>query len=321
MRQILMNMGGAVVARVPRPVVERGAVLVRVHYSLISVGTEIAPLRSLAQSAPDSTAVERGVVYAELARHYLRASLRDPRKAVERVGQIARRQARRMLAGHRPRVAEPSPGSPIPVDTLPPGDLDDQGWSVGYSAAGEVVAVGDGVTDLAAGDLVACAGAGQANHADYISVKRNLVCRLPAGCPVDVAASATIGAIALQGVRRLAPQLGERVCVLGLGLIGQITAQLLRASGCEVLGLDLDPARVERARSFGMERGASTPESFTTLVRDAGTRRRSDHHDGGDEVALCRESRDECDAREGRRGHRRRRGTEGRTRGLLSQGN
>jgi predicted dehydrogenase/threonine dehydrogenase-like Zn-dependent dehydrogenase len=269
MRQILMNMGGAVVARVPRPVVERGAVLVRVHYSLISVGTEIAPLRSLAQSAPDSTAVERGVVYAELARHYLRASLRDPRKAVERVGQIARRQARRMLAGHRPRVAEPSPGSPIPVDTLPPGDLDDQGWSVGYSAAGEVVAVGDGVTDLAAGDLVACAGAGQANHADYISVKRNLVCRLPAGCPVDVAASATIGAIALQGVRRLAPQLGERVCVLGLGLIGQITAQLLRASGCEVLGLDLDPARVERARSFGMERGASTPESFTTLVRDA----------------------------------------------------
>jgi predicted dehydrogenase/threonine dehydrogenase-like Zn-dependent dehydrogenase len=269
MRQILMNMGGAVVARVPRPVVERGAVLVRVHYSLISVGTEIAPLRSLAQSAPDSTAVERGVVYAELARHYLRASLRDPRKAVERVGQIARRQARRMMAGHRPRVAEPSPGSPVPVETLPPGDLDDQGWSVGYSAAGEVVAVGDGVTDLAAGDLVACAGAGQANHADYISVKRNLVCRLPAGCPVDVAASATIGAIALQGVRRLAPQLGERVCVLGLGLIGQITAQLLRASGCEVLGLDLDPARVERARSFGMERGASTPESFTTLVRDA----------------------------------------------------
>src|SRR5882724_2839224 len=78
MRQILMNMGGTVVARVPRPIVERGAVLVRVHYSLISVGTEIAPLRSLAQSAPDSTAVERSVVYAELARHYLRASLRDP---------------------------------------------------------------------------------------------------------------------------------------------------------------------------------------------------------------------------------------------------
>jgi hypothetical protein len=231
MRQILMNMGGAVVARVPRPVVERGAVLVRVHYSLISVGTEIAPLRSLAQSAPDSTAVERGVVYAELARHYLRASLRDPRKAVERVGQIARRQARRMMAGHRPRDAEPSPGSPIPVETLPPGDLDDQGWSVGYSAAGEVVAVGDGVTDLAAGDLVACAGAGQANHADYISVKRNLVCRLPAGCPVDVAASATIGAIALQGVRRLAPQLGVRGAPV---LTHRADRAALRASGARV---------------------------------------------------------------------------------------
>jgi predicted dehydrogenase/threonine dehydrogenase-like Zn-dependent dehydrogenase len=174
-----------------------------------------------------------------------------------------------MIAGNRPRVADQAPGRPVPVDTAPRSDLDDQGWNVGYSAAGEVVAVGDGVTDLAAGDLVACAGAGQANHADYISVKRNLVCRLPARCPVDAAASATIGAIALQGVRRLAPQLGERVCVLGLGLIGQITAQLLRAAGCEVLGLDLDPARVERARSFGMEHGASTPESFTALVRDA----------------------------------------------------
>ena len=62
-----------------------------------------------------------------------------------------------------------------------------------------------------AGDLVACAGAGQANHADYISVKRNLVCRVPAGCPVNLAASTTVGAIALQGVRRAAPQLGERV--------------------------------------------------------------------------------------------------------------
>jgi predicted dehydrogenase/threonine dehydrogenase-like Zn-dependent dehydrogenase len=279
MRQILLNMGGALVARVPRPIVERGSVLVRVHYSLISVGTEIAPLRSLVQSSPDSTAVERSVVYAELARHYLRASLRDPRKAVERLGQIARRQTTRWMAGARarsPLPGERSTGHEAPVSAPPSNELDDQGWGVGYSAAGEVVAVGQGITDLAIGDLVACAGAGQANHADYISVKRNLVCRVPAGCPIDLAASATIGAIALQGVRRLAPQLGERICVLGLGLIGQMTTQLLGAAGCDVLGLDLDPARVERARSLGMEAGADTPERFKALVRDATGGRGSD---------------------------------------------
>src|SRR5262249_52973305 len=119
--------------------------------------------------------------------------------------------------------------APRTIGGLPASELDAQGWAVGYSAAGEVVAVGEGITDLAAGDMVACAGAGQANHADYVSVKRNLVCRIPTGCPVNVAASTTVGAIAMQGVRRAAPQLGERVAVLGLGLIGQITAQLLRA--------------------------------------------------------------------------------------------
>ena len=159
--------------------------------------------------------------------------------------------------------------APRTIGGLPLNELDTQGWHVGYSAAGEVVAVGDDVDDLAAGDLVACAGAGQANHADYILVKRNLVCRVPAGCPVNLAASTTVGAIALQGVRRAGPQLGERVVVLGLGLIGQITAQLLRAAGCDVIGLDLDPGRVDRARGLGMAHGASDVDSFKALVRDA----------------------------------------------------
>src|SRR5439155_9390446 len=74
--------------------------------------------------------------------------------------------------------------------------------------------------------------------------------------------------IAMQGVRRAQPELGERVCVLGLGLIGQITAQLLRASGCDVIGLDLDSTRVDRAKSLGMDQGASTPDELKALVRD-----------------------------------------------------
>jgi predicted dehydrogenase/threonine dehydrogenase-like Zn-dependent dehydrogenase len=397
MRQILLNSSGAVIARVPRPIVEKGAVLVRVHYSLISVGTEIAPLRSTASSAPDTTAVERGVEYAALARRYFRASLRDPRKAMTRVARMARTQVGRfrpvrtapvapavgvggliwtqasagaqlsrdgdvlkLLTDDTPagyqimtqaipvpadqvvvvrlngrvddgviavgllnaardrwlgsRTYETGPfedtlvidpaGSPeatvvvtsagapkrssvtltkVDVGTAPPtigglplSELNTQGWNVGYSAAGEVVAVGEGIEDLAAGDLVACAGAGQANHADYITVKRNLVCRVPPDCPVNLAASATVGSIALQGVRRATPQLGERVCVLGLGLIGQITSQLLRAAGCEVIGLDLDPARVERARALGMPYGASDPDAFKAVVRDATSGRGAD---------------------------------------------
>jgi predicted dehydrogenase/threonine dehydrogenase-like Zn-dependent dehydrogenase len=389
MRQILLNSRGAVVARAPRPIVEPGSVLVRVHYSLISVGTEIAPLRSTTAAAPDSSKIERGIAYASLAQHYLRASLRDPRKAIDRIAALARRQAARLRPAPAARAMTPvavdglswTPATPAAVLTtgaagmtlvtdetpagyqlvsqpialaanhapvvrvqgrvdagaiaigllsegranwlgsrtyetgpfedtlivdpkgsrevtvvvttagapersrvtlstvaigtapkslggLPVSELDAQGWSVGYSAAGEVVAVGDGVVDLAAGDLVACAGAGQANHADFVSVKRNLVCRIPPGCAVHLAASTTVGAIALQGVRRAAPQLGERVAVLGLGLIGQITAQLLRAAGCDVIGLDLEAARVDRAQTLGMAYGASDPEILKGVVRD-----------------------------------------------------
>ena len=99
MRQLLMNSGGVTVARVPRPVVDRGSVLVRVQYSLISVGTEIAPLRSTAQQAPDSSPVERGVEYAALARRYFKASLRDrmPSLLPQSASWCGRRRARRSL--------------------------------------------------------------------------------------------------------------------------------------------------------------------------------------------------------------------------------
>jgi predicted dehydrogenase/threonine dehydrogenase-like Zn-dependent dehydrogenase len=263
MRQLLMNMNGVVVARMPRPVVPPGAVLIRVRYSLVSVGTEVAPLRPASVSAPDTPAIERNLERARLLKHYFRASLRDPRKAARRLSQIAEHRLRRVRPA--PVAVSASPDAPAaPVAS----DLHAQGWGIGYSVAGEVVDVGDGVDDLRPGDIVAAAGAGQANHADYVSVPRNLVCRVPAGCDVAQAASATVGAIAMQGVRRAAPQLGERVAVMGLGLIGQITAQLLKASGCRVLGLDLDPGRIERARALGLDAGASDADAFKALVRD-----------------------------------------------------
>jgi predicted dehydrogenase len=261
MRQLLMNMSGVVVARMPRPIVQPGTVLIRVEYSLVSVGTEVAPLRPSSASAPDTPAIERGLDRARVLKHYFRASLRDPRKAARRLSQIVEY---RLTRARRTAVAAAGATAAIPVSS----DLNAQGWGIGYSAAGEVVAVGDGVDDLAVGDLVAAAGAGQANHAEYVNVPRNLVCRVPAGCELKQAASATVGAIAMQGVRRAAPQLSERVCVIGLGLIGQITVQLLKAAGCRVIGLDTDPERVKRALALGLDAGATDADSCKALVRD-----------------------------------------------------
>src|SRR3954465_9406736 len=147
MRQLLMNMDGVVVARMPRPSVQRGMVLIRVRYSLISVGTEIAPLRSASTAAPDVPAIERHLERARIAKHYFRASLRDPRKAARRLSQIAERRLSRSRAVPIPGGA----GTSAPAIS----DRNAQGWAIGYSVAGEVVAVGEGIADLAAGDLVA----------------------------------------------------------------------------------------------------------------------------------------------------------------------
>jgi predicted dehydrogenase/threonine dehydrogenase-like Zn-dependent dehydrogenase len=256
-----MNMSGVTVARMPRPVVQPGTVLIRVHYSLISVGTEVAPLRPASVAAPDTPAIERGLDRARVLKHYFRASLKDPRKAARRLSQIVEY---RLWRARQTAVSSVGASPTAPVAS----DLNAQGWGIGYSAAGEVVEVGEGIHDLAVGDQVAAAGAGQANHADYVNVPRNLVCRVPSGCMLKDAASATVGAISLQGVRRAAPQLAERVAVVGLGLIGQITVQLLKAAGCKVVGLDTDPERVRRALALGLDAGASDADAFRTLVRD-----------------------------------------------------
>jgi predicted dehydrogenase/threonine dehydrogenase-like Zn-dependent dehydrogenase len=129
--------------------------------------------------------------------------------------------------------------------------------ALGYSCAGVVVDVGPGVQGLAPGDRVACAGAGYASHAELVVVPENLVAHVPSGVPLEQAAFATLGAIALQGLRVAAPTLGEVAAVIGLGLIGQLAVQLLRANGCRVLGIDLDPTRVKQALDQGAEWGGA----------------------------------------------------------------
>ena len=216
MKQVLVRQGQAVVEEVPAPMVEPGTVLVRVGRSCISVGTEMSGLRG------------SGVPLWKRA-------LKEPdkvRKALQMVVTQGLAHTRSVVEGKL------QAGSPT-----------------GYSAAGEVCEVGEGVDDLRPGDLVACAGSQYANHAEIVRVPRNLVVAVPRGLDIDAACTVTLGAIALQGVRRSQPTLGETFVVLGLGILGQLTVQLLRANGCRVIGTDLDRARIALSVKMGAATG------------------------------------------------------------------
>ena len=119
---------------------------------------------------------------------------------------------------------------------------------LGYCNVGKVVAVGRGVTEFQVGDRVASNG----NHAEYVCVPQNLVAKIPDNVSDDEAAFTVIGSIGLEGIRLLKPELGETIVVVGLGLIGLITAQLLRANGCRVVGVEFDQAKLDMAAKWGV---------------------------------------------------------------------
>lgn len=132
---------------------------------------------------------------------------------------------------------------------------------LGYSSAGVVLQ--SRCDEFRPGDRVACAGAGYANHAEIVAIPKNLAVRVPDGLGLDRAAYATVCSIAMQGVRQADPRLGENVAVIGLGLLGQITVQLLRAAGCRVAGADIDESLFGRAREFGCE--SVFPSSYESI--------------------------------------------------------
>jgi predicted dehydrogenase/threonine dehydrogenase-like Zn-dependent dehydrogenase len=211
----LILSGQATVAEVPAPGVSPRNLLVRVHYSCISAGTEGAGMQM--SSLP-----------------LYRRALRQPEN-VRRVLQMVKDEGlKHTLDRVRGKLAS--------------------GSATGYSAAGEVIAVGAEVSGFRVGDRVACAGAGIANHAEFIDVPVNLAVKVPAEVPTEIASTVTLGAIAMQGVRRAAPTLGETAVVIGLGLLGQLCAQMLRANGCRVLGVDIDKRRLEIASASGIDR-------------------------------------------------------------------
>jgi predicted dehydrogenase/threonine dehydrogenase-like Zn-dependent dehydrogenase len=244
MKQVLQRArtGEITVEEVPAPQLRPGCVLVRIAASLVSAGTERASAefarKSLLQKAQSRPDLVREVI-----------------SKVQRDGIFSAIQAVRSRL--------------------------DQPQSLGYSSAGTVIAVGEGVVDLQPGDRVACAGAGFAVHAEVACVPRLLVARIPrrpitgdpalpssitsAEVPYDEAAFATLGAVALHGIRTAEARLGDTVAVIGLGLLGQLTVQLLKAAGCRVLGMDIDGARADLARRMGADGGASSASVFHDL--------------------------------------------------------
>jgi predicted dehydrogenase len=144
----------------------------------------------------------------------------------------------------------------------------------GYSSAGLVIETGAQVRDFSPGDRVACAGAGHANHAEVVAVPGNLCARVPDDVELRVAALTTIAAIALHALRLSDVRLGERVAVVGCGVVGQIALRLAAAAGAEVFALDLDPARVEHAvaagANFGLVSGASAADELVTGTSGVG---------------------------------------------------
>ncbi|MGA9529843.1 MAG: bi-domain-containing oxidoreductase [Terriglobales bacterium] len=249
MKQLLQDArtGDLSVTEVAAPQLLPGCVLVRTAMSLVSAGTE----RASAEFASKSL-LAKGKARPDLVRDVIAKLKRDGLAAT--IGTV------------RSRL--------------------DQPLSLGYSSAGTVIAVGDGVSDIGVGDRVACAGTGYAVHAEVACVPRLLIAKIPsdsqgnllvrtdpnttmqsprAAVSFEEAAFATVGAICLHGIRTAEVSLGDTVAVIGLGLLGQITVQLLKAAGCRVFGMDLIERRADLAMQNGAEAASTRPGEFRDL--------------------------------------------------------
>jgi predicted dehydrogenase/threonine dehydrogenase-like Zn-dependent dehydrogenase len=245
MKQVSQNYrSGAIRLRdVALPALKPGGVLVRTHYSVISAGTEGMKVREGKMSL-----VEKA---------------RARPDQVKKVLKTARQQGVR--TAYRKAINR--------LETLTP---------LGYSLSGEVVAVGREAGEFRVGQHVACGGTGYANHAEVNFIPRNLVVAVPEGMTMEDAAFATIGSIALHATRQGAMQLGEMACVIGLGMMGLLVVQLLRAGGVHVVGIDLVEDRCALARVLGAA-AAGPPEH--SAVRAAVERLSGGC--GADTIFLC----------------------------------
>jgi polar amino acid transport system substrate-binding protein len=215
--QLIQNFktGKLYVDEVPLPSISEGMVLVENHYSLISSGTE------------------KGTVKVAKANLLGKAKQRP-----DLVAQVLQNIKKEGLSATINKVK-------TKLDSLK---------ALGYSSAGTVLASLDTNGSFQPGDRVACAGQDYASHAEIVAIPQNLCVKIPDNVSFEQAAFTTLGAIALQGVRQASPLVGEKVCVIGLGLLGQLTGQLLKANGCDVFGIDLSESMITLANQISVHK-------------------------------------------------------------------
>jgi predicted dehydrogenase/threonine dehydrogenase-like Zn-dependent dehydrogenase len=231
-----MNDGKTIVEEVPVPVARSRTALVKTSTSLVSAGTE----RMLVDFA-EKNLIGKATSRPDLVRQVIAKAQRE--------GLLP------TLEAAFNKLEQPMP--------------------LGYSSAGTIIEVGAEMGEFKPGDRVACAGGGFAVHAEYALVPYNLLAPLPDNVDFASAAFTTLGAIAMHGFRLSSPQLGESVCVIGLGLLGLLAAQIARAAGCSVFGIDLSPDRVRLAQSLGFS--AALNEASLDMVPGVTNGRGFDH--------------------------------------------
>ncbi len=213
MKQAVLSKGNIVTRDVADPKLESNGVLVKVEYSCISVGTEMSAVKNS-------------------KKNLIKRALENPKQAKMALDILLKR------------------GVGVFSSTVKKVTGESFGNALGYSAAGKIIAVGDNVHGYTIGQSVAIAGNKYANHAGYAYVPKNLVVAVPEGVSLEEASTVAIGSIATQGVRVLSPELGENVVVMGLGLIGQLTVQMLVCAGCRVIGIDINSKRLQMAKEI-----------------------------------------------------------------------
>jgi threonine dehydrogenase-like Zn-dependent dehydrogenase len=211
-KQVLIKKGKAIIEDMPAPMVSEGNVLVRVIYSCISAGTEMAGLKSSSEN----------LLYKAIHQP------QNIKKGLNLIKQKGILKTKNILKS-----------------------TFESGAPTGYSASGTVVEVGAQIKDIKIGDRVACAGAGYANHAEYIEVPKNLLVKMPEDLSFKEASTVTLGSIAMQGVRRAEVKLGENIAVIGMGILGQLVSQIVTAAGARVIAIDLDDRRLTIAQTNG----------------------------------------------------------------------
>jgi predicted dehydrogenase/threonine dehydrogenase-like Zn-dependent dehydrogenase len=214
MLQALIKKGKVFAEKVPNPVVSDGSLLIKVINSCISAGTEISGVESSGKPL-------------------IKRALEQPEK-IKKVFDMVKSDG---LLNAINRVK---------------GQID-SGSPTGYSISGIVIGVGNGVSRFQIGDHVAASGAGLANHAEFVDVPENLVMKMPVGMDFVKASTVTLGGIAFQGVRRADLRMGEFCVVIGTGLLGLLTVQMLKVSGLRVIAIDLDDKRLRLAKEFGAD--------------------------------------------------------------------